>query len=864
MGLPYLHFSASYSNLAAAAQAQRSRKSSVVSVTRRPSLGGGGSSGSEHPPVRLSVGTSASNTPVTVPLASPATLVTTRPQALDLAVPRPCLANMPSLRRPGTEGGGESGSTSDADVFGRSLRSQGSSPAFSPAGWSTLLTTAAGAASPSVGATSSPHHSQASSRSATPSHSNSFRVRQSRSRTSLRTPPGSPRHHLATVPLQTGPNYGPRPLGVTTPAGHRSPSHPSSPIPEMLLTAESPVSRRASVRQSPLLSRRESNRRNRPAPVAAGAATTSRAGGTLAAIAASGADEPLVSRRRSSISSLDSEGNALSPDLVRYDSEGNQLNPPPLSATKRAFSSSLRISPPPPLSDSQFDSFNYKNVTLLNDVNKGITSTPSTPSSPLAQDSKHQPSDPPSLTLITSPKALAEPGPMTDSAAVTRSSDAHHHYQDRQPASARPSLPAPLTLDKQSMEVPMSSAYHSAPMSARMPPSTLPGLGIEAAPTRAARPRSVQALPGSSLPLGSPLIGTELHPGQSVPGWQHPATLTPDVGTQGKPTTSSARKQRRMSNLLPSSLLRLIGTSSPSSAPTTSGSSASTASSDRGPSSTDHGHSTQPVSSNPPAPTTDSSVPSTGAPHAIPVPSSALSPRPQRIVTPQGQIMPQPSLPPRRSVSSSTPPPLPHPYIHSPVAHPAVFHGLPHNRTNSATRLQQYSVVAPGGTQPPTGQQESGGGSSASNRSEHRRAHRNITPTPVASGIPAGLRSPTIKVTTALPPLEAPGASIQTRTTMAPPPVPPRTYAHAAARGHNMPLPNQHPPSIANVIQASSSELQPLSGRSNDGPVATGQSSAPPTSPTSPTELSQPSSPDSTPRRRVQRSKSLLHYLLRS
>ncbi|KAJ1982573.1 rim15, signal transduction response regulator [Dimargaris verticillata] len=864
MGLPYLHFSASYSNLAAAAQAQRSRKSSVVSVTRRPSLGGGGSSGSEHPPMRLSVGTSASNTPVTMPLASPSAVASSRPQALDLAIPRPCLSGMPSVRRPGTEGGGESGSASDADVFGRSLRSQGSSPAFSPAGWGTLLTNAAGAASPSVGAVSSPHHSQTSSRSATPSHSNSFRIRQSRSRTSLRTPPGSPRHHLATVVSQPGPNYGPRPLGVTTPAGRRSPSHPSSPIPEMLLNAESPVSRRPSVRQSPLLTRRESSRRNRPAPVAAGIATASRVGGPLTV--ASGADEPLVSRRRSSISSLGSEGNAVSPDLVRYDSEGNQLSPPPLSATKRAFSSSLRISPPPPLSDSQFDSFNYKNVTLLNDVNKGITSTPSTPSSPLAQDSRLQPSDPPSLTLVTSPKICVGSGPMTDSAAVTPSGVACHH-QGRQPASARPSLPTPLTLDKRVMEAFSPSAYHSAPMSARIPPSALPCDGGEPAKPRATRPKSTQALPGSSLPLSSPWIGAGPHSDQPFPGLQPTASPTPEV-IRDKPTTTSTRKQRRMSNLLPSSLLRLIGTASPSPAP----SSSSAASSDQGPPSADHGQSTLPVSPNPralatnaaPVPTANSSILSTDAPQAIPVPSSALSPRPPRIITPQGQIMPQPSLPPRRTISSSTPPPLPHPYIHSPVAHPAVFHGLPHNRTNSATRLQQYSIAASAGAHQPTGQLDSDGGSSLSSQSERRLSHRNITPTPVALGIPAGLRSPTIRGTTTLPPLEAPGASIQTRAAMAPPPLPPRAHGHTTAKGPGPSLPSQRPPSIANVMQASSPDLRPSPDIGNGGPLAAGLSSAPPTTPTSPTEPPQSSSSDSTPRRRVQRSKSLLHYLLRS
>ncbi|KAJ1969919.1 rim15, signal transduction response regulator [Dispira parvispora] len=526
-GTPYVHPSASYSDLQAALGSQRSRKSSMVSASRRPS------GSQDHPP--LHVTSSFSDLPSAIQQNSPITA--TRPLLADLGsgnqgTVKPALLGSTARRRTAVAEGSGSGSTSDADVFGRSLRSMGSSPVCSPLGWGSGTGPCSSARTP-TGLSS--RNSQNSSRSVTPSRSShSFRTHHSQPGTSLHTPPGSPRYTVPTATSNAGVG-----AGIL-----RSPSIPTSPLPEFLPLDGSVLGPANGKQRTPSLSRRTSRHgqtqsRSSFAHASPPTLVTAAVGSIPPRSTSFESQAPITGEIPSSARvsvDMSSQGHAPSqtysdssdsevhgPDdgqpLLPSSDMDNLLNHPSLSMSKRAFSSNLRISPPPPMNDSQFDAFNYKNVNLLNDVNKGITSTPSTPNSP-------QPQLP--MAVGDGPSVA----PSTLSSPILRIPGALH---DGTSGSA---LVSPYTLPPAADEVARPS-HHSAPATAmgtlRNSVPTTPMMPNATLPTRKGTPLSPQPVASKPPPL----------PGAS-------ATLGTVSG--GK----STRKPRRMSGLLPNSLLKLL------------------------------------------------------------------------------------------------------------------------------------------------------------------------------------------------------------------------------------------------------------------------------------------------------------------
>ncbi|KAJ1926216.1 hypothetical protein IWQ60_003997 [Tieghemiomyces parasiticus] len=384
------------------------------------------------------------------------------------------------------------------DAYGRSRTS---SPAVGP-----------------VGGRHSPHDSRGSSRSVTPARSTaSFQVRHSRSGASLRTPPGSP-------PTPGALNAGSHSLSLTAALAAAGPaarpnSIPASPLPDLPPLDDGSVGRRSGWLQStPPASRRPSVRRPLlPSLVDPNTAVT--AAVPAPDVSSSSSDElgPPV------LLGADPEG-----DDMDYRSGGGDgsptdpndpaaLQPPALGMGKRAFSSALRISPPPPPNDAQFDAFNYKNVTLLNDVNKGITSGPSTPSSPLVGPATA--SSP--LPYASLPAQLGRTPLSPDPLVPLRTQSL---------AAVEPLPPPPPR--------PVHQHPTSAPTSAAQPLFSIP----TAAPVR--KPRRMSGLlPSSLLKLVTPhedATPAAAAPASPVPANPAPTSPAPPPGPAFRRTLSSA------------------------------------------------------------------------------------------------------------------------------------------------------------------------------------------------------------------------------------------------------------------------------------------------------------------------------------
>ncbi|KAJ1994857.1 rim15, signal transduction response regulator [Dimargaris cristalligena] len=587
----FIHLSASYTDLGAALAGPRSRKSSLVSNSRRPS------SGQDYYP--LGGSSSMAHLPTTGQLTSP--VAVTRPLLTDLAPGRSATPQSSSLasakRHPSIVESNNPNSNSDGDVFSKSLRSHTSSPAFTPSVWGNP---SSNGIPPAVRTPTglSPHNSQNSSRSVTPSRSNSsFRMRHSQSGPSQCTPPGSPRytHYGSGIPALSL-----SAAVATAPSSYRSPSIPTSPLPDLLFLDSHPASRRASLNRSPQLSRHSSKRNSRSnvIPGAMPLGATPPAPGPLSPLQGP-VNGPVADEREIQLS-LSPTSSDTSSELDRVDRSSHShlddgLCPPALNMSKRAFSSALRISPPPPPSDSQFDSFNYKNVTLLNDVNKGITSTPSTPNSPLTAG------------LLRS--AIATEGgslPLSSSTGLPANA-----FSSPLPYA---SLPTQLTIDE------AVSSMERLPASSRPIPGSAPVSTSLITPGTPASSSRGTTPPNSGMP---PLSSSKI---QNSGGT--------DVGSGSG--LGTGRKSRRMSGLLPSSLLKLIN--SPSSQASRSDSATSDTS-----------------SANLPA----APVPASARPLIGPAPTRAISvPNPRPVggsASQDAPFLPQ-SVPSRRSMSSAVPP----------------------------------------------------------------------------------------------------------------------------------------------------------------------------------------------------------------